>query len=57
MQTNNRTQEIYDIIKLNYDRKELAIKVIDEISDMDLDEIAKQVMEDNNKWNQYKKLV
>lgn len=37
--------------------KELAIKVIDEISDMDLDEIAKQVMEDNNKWNQYKKLV
>lgn len=35
MQTNNRTQEIYDIIKLNYDRKELAI-ILDDYHESDI---------------------
>ncbi len=36
---------------------ELACKVIDEISEMDLDEIYNEAKRNNNKWNKYKKLV
>lgn len=37
--------------------KELAMKIIDEVSSMNLDEIAKQVLQNNDKWNRYKNLV
>lgn len=36
---------------------ELACKVIDEISAMDLDEIYNEAKRNDNKWNKYKKLV
>ena len=36
---------------------ELACKVIDEISEMDLDEIYNEAKRNDNKWNKYKKLV
>ena len=36
---------------------ELAIKIIDEISSKDLEKIADEVMNDEEKWNTYKKLV
>lgn len=36
---------------------ELATKIINEISSMDIDEIAKDVINNNEKWNKYKKLV
>lgn len=36
---------------------ELATKIIDEISSMDIDEIANEVLSDNERWNKYKKLV
>lgn len=36
---------------------ELATKIIDEISSMNLDEIAEEVINNNIKWNRYKKLV
>ncbi len=36
---------------------ELATKIIDEISSMDIDEIEKEVLNDNKRWNQYKRLV
>lgn len=39
---------------LKYD---LAIKIIEEISGMDLDKIAKEVKEKRKEWNRYKKLV
>lgn len=35
----------------------LAYKVIDEISDLTLEEIEKEVKNDSDKWNYYKKLV
>ena len=35
----------------------LAYKVIDEISNMDLEEIKKEVLEDNKKWSSYKNIV
>lgn len=37
--------------------KELAIKVIDEVSNLDMDEVAKEVLKGNKKWETYKKLV
>ena len=36
---------------------ELAYKVIDEVSDLTLEEIEKEVMNDLDKWNYYKRLV
>ena len=36
---------------------ELACKVIDEISETDLDEIYNEAKRNDNKWNKYKKLV
>lgn len=36
---------------------DLANKVIDEISSMDIEKIKKEVKEDNENWNKYKKLV
>lgn len=36
---------------------ELAIKIIDQISSMDIGNIANEVMSDDEKWKQYKKLV
>ena len=36
---------------------ELAYKIIDEISNMDLEEIKREVLEDNKKWSSYKNIV
>lgn len=36
---------------------QLAIKIVDKISSMDIDEIAHEVISNNQKWNTYKKLV
>ena len=36
---------------------ELAYKVIDEVLDLTLEEIEKEVMNDFDKWNYYKRLV
>ena len=36
---------------------ELAYKIIDEISNLDLEEIEKEVRENNKKWNKYKNIV
>lgn len=36
---------------------DLATKIIDEISSMDIDDIECEVMNDNKKWKKYKKLV
>lgn len=36
---------------------EFAIEIIDEISSMDIEKIANEVMNSNEKWNKYKKLV
>lgn len=36
---------------------EFAIKIIDEISSMDIDDIEHEVINDDQRWNQYKKLV
>ena len=37
--------------------RELAVKIIDEISSLDLEKIANEVINNENKWNAYKKLV
>lgn len=36
---------------------ELAYKVIDEISSLTLEEIEKEIISDNSKWNYYKNLI
>ena len=36
---------------------ELAYRIIDEVSNLDLDIIAKEVLEDNTKWNTYKNII
>ena len=36
---------------------QLAYRVIDEISELTLEEIEKEVMNNSDKWNYYKKLV
>ena len=36
---------------------ELACKVIDEISKLNLDEVEQEVKKDDTKWNKYKKLI
>ena len=36
---------------------DLAIKVIDDISDLDMYEVEKEVWNDSEKWNTYKNLV
>lgn len=36
---------------------ELAYRVIDEVSDLNLEDVEKEVMNDLDKWNYYKRLV
>lgn len=37
--------------------KELAVKVIDEVSKLDIDEVAKEVLKCDKKWKTYKRLI
>ena len=54
---NKYNVKIPDIVKDSVFFKELTYKNIDEVSNLDLDIIAKKVLENNTKWNTYKNII